>query len=134
MVWLKRIKISRVVGSIVVMVGVMCALVLGTYSLRGQMQRILDQVPEEVSNLSTGMGSTPKRAATRVVVDPPGFKHGNFLLVDSMGVALRSIGLENAGAWSVAAGLLHVIPPVQPGRFAAVAGRDTFPTLTDRAR
>ena len=34
----------------------------------------------------------------------------NTLLAILMWIALRAIGLENAGAWAVAAGLLHVIP------------------------
>jgi hypothetical protein len=45
-VWLEQIRIPRVVGSTVVMAGVVCALTLGAYSLRGQFQTILDQVPE----------------------------------------------------------------------------------------
>ena len=228
--WLERIRVPRVAGTVVVMVGVVCALVLGTYSLRGQMQTILDQVPEAVSKLSaglatlrkgeastmqkmqtaaseiekaaseaTGMASTPRQAATRVVVDPPGFKLGNFLLVGSMGavgligqaamvlfltfflllsgdtykrklvrltgpsmsnrkitvhilddinasiqrymfmllatnvlvglltwIALRWVGLENAGAWAVAAGLLHVIPYFGPAVTAAGIGMAAF--------
>ncbi|HEU5179780.1 MAG TPA: AI-2E family transporter, partial [Candidatus Polarisedimenticolia bacterium] len=44
--WLERIKIPRVLGAIVVLVAVVCALVLGVYSLRGQIQTIIEQVPE----------------------------------------------------------------------------------------
>lgn len=228
--WCERIRIPRVAGSAIVMVGVSCALVLGTYSLRGQMQRILDQVPEAASKLSagiasvrkgepstmqkvqtaaseiekatseaTGMASTSKRTATRVVVDPPSFKVGDFLLVGSLGAAgligqaamvlfltfflllsgdtykrklvrltgpslsrrkitvhilddinasiqrymsmllatnvllgmltwitLRLFGLENAGAWAVAAGLLHVIPYFGPAVTAVGIGMATF--------
>ena len=229
-VWLERIRVPRALGATVVMVGVVCALGVGTYSLRGQMQTILEQVPEAVSKLSTGLASlrkgeastmqkmqtvaseiekaaseatgmaaTPRQAATRVVVDPPGFKLGNFLLVGSMGavaligevamvlfltfflllsgdtykrklvrltgpsmsnrritvhilddinasiqrymfmllatnvlvglltwVALRWVGLENAGAWAVAAGLLHVIPYFGPAVTAAGVGMAAF--------
>ena len=229
-VWLERIRIPRVAGSIVVMVSVVCALGLGTFSLRGQIQTILDQVPEAVSKLSTGlatmrkgeastmqkvqtaaeeiekatseagaMTSAPRQKATRVVVDTPGFKLGNFLLVGSMGaagmigqaamvlfltfflllsgdtykrklvrltgpsmssrkitvhilddinasiqrymfmllatnvmvglltwIALRWVGLENAGAWAVAAGLLHVIPYFGPAVTAAGVGMAAF--------
>lgn len=229
-VWLERIRIPRVVGTTIVMVGVVCALVLGTYSLRGQIQTILDQVPEAVSKLSAGlaslrkgqattmqkvqtaasqienatsqaagMTSTPKQPATRVVIDQPGFKLGNFLWAGSMGaagligqavmvlfltfflllsgdtykrkmvrlagpslsnrkitvriledinesiqrymlmllatnvlvglltwIALRWIGLENAGAWAVAAGLLHVIPYFGPAVTAAGIGMAAF--------
>jgi predicted PurR-regulated permease PerM len=41
-------------------------------------------------------------------------------------IALRSIGLENAGAWAVAAGLLHVIPYLGPGVTAAATGLAAF--------
>ncbi|SIR07333.1 Predicted PurR-regulated permease PerM [Aromatoleum tolulyticum] len=228
-VWLERIRVPRVVGSVVVMVGVVCALGLGTFSLRGQMQTILDQVPEAVSKLSAGltslrkgeastmqkvqtaaseiekvtsqaagMGAAP-RQPTRVVVDSPGFKLGNFLLVGSMGavgligqaamvlfltfflllsgdtykrklvrltgpsisskkitvhilddinesiqrymfmllatnvlvamltwITLHWVGLDNAGAWAVAAGLLHVIPYFGPAVAAAGIGMAAF--------
>lgn len=228
--WLERIRVPRVLGTGIVMVGVVCALVLGTYSLRGQMQTILDQLPEAVSKLSAGlaslrqgqastmqkvqtaateiekatnraagMTSTPRPTATRVVIDSPGFKLGNFLWVGSMGaagmigqaamvlfltfflllsgdtykrklvrvtgpslsnrkitvrilddinesiqrymlmllatnvlvgllswIALRWIGMENAGAWAVAAGLLHVIPYFGPAVTAAGLGMAAF--------
>lgn len=229
-VWLERIRIPRVVGTGIVMMGVVCALVLGTYSLRGQMQTILDQVPAAVTKLSAGfaslnkgqastmqkmqtaatqiekatsqaagMTSTPKQHATRVVIDAPDFKVGNFLWAGSMGaagligqaamvlfltfflllsgdtykrklvrltgpslsnkkitvhilddinasiqrymfmllatnmlvglltwVALRWIGLENAGAWAVAAGLLHVIPYFGPAVTATALAMAAF--------
>lgn len=229
-VWLERIRVPRVAGSVVVMVGVVCALGLGTFSLRGQMQTILDQVPEAVSKLSAGltslrkgeastmqkvqtaaseiekvtsqaagMGATPRQPAARVVVDSPGFKLGNFLLTGSMGavgligqaamvlfltfflllsgdtykrklvrlagpsmsrrkitvhilddinasiqrymfmllatnvlvgmltwITLHWVGLDNAGAWAVAAGLLHVIPYFGPAVAAAGLGMAVF--------
>lgn len=40
--------------------------------------------------------------------------------------ALHLIGLENAGAWAVSAGLLHVIPYAGPGLTAAVLGMAAF--------
>jgi predicted PurR-regulated permease PerM len=229
-VWLERIRIPRVVGTSIVMVGVVGALVLGTYSLRGQMQTILDQLPQAVSKLSAGLtslgegqasnmqkvqtaaseiekatsqaagiASTPTLPATRVVIEPPGFKLGDFLWAGSMGaaaligqaamvlfltfflllsddtykrklvrltgpslsnrkitvqilddinesiqrfmfmllatnvlvglltwIALRWIGLENAGAWAVAAGLLHLIPYLGPAVTAAGIGMAAF--------
>ncbi|NMG29660.1 AI-2E family transporter [Aromatoleum evansii] len=225
-VWLECIRIPRVVGTVVVMLAVVCALVLGTYSLRGQMQTILDQVPEAVSSVSAGFASlrkgeastmqkvqtaaaeiekatsaasAPRQPATRVVIDPPGFKLGNFLWAGSMGaagvigqasmvlfltfflllsgdtfkrklvrltgpslssrkitihilddinasiqrymfmllatnvllglltwIALRWIGLGNAGAWAVAAGMLHVIPYFGPAVTAAGIGMAAF--------
>jgi predicted PurR-regulated permease PerM len=41
-------------------------------------------------------------------------------------VALYWIGLENAGAWAVAAGLLHLIPYAGPAFTAAILGTATF--------
>jgi predicted PurR-regulated permease PerM len=229
-VWLERIRIPRGVGASMVMLGTVCALVLGAYSLRGQVQTILDQVPDAVSKLSAsfaslrkgqastmqkvenaaseiekatsqapGTSSTPRPPATRVVIESPGFKLGNLLLAGSMGAvgligqaamvlfltyflllsgdtykrklvrltgpvlsnrkitvhllddinasiqrymlmllatnvlvglltwaALRGIGLENAGAWAVAAGLLHVIPYFGPAVTAAGLGMAAF--------
>ena len=45
------------VGASIVMVTVVCALVLGTYSLRGQMQTIFSHMPEAVGKVSTGLAS-----------------------------------------------------------------------------
>lgn len=228
--WLERVRIPRVAGTGVVMVGVVCALVLGTYSLRGQMQTILDQLPDAVSKFSAGLASlrkgqastmqkvqsaaseiekatsqaagtasTLRQPATRVVIDPPGFRLDNFLWAGSMGaaglvgqaamvlfltfflllsgdtykrklvrlagpslsnrkitvhilddinesiqrymfmllatnvlvgfltwIALGWLGLENAGAWAVAAGLLHLIPYFGPAVAAAGVGMAAF--------
>lgn len=41
-------------------------------------------------------------------------------------IALHWIGLENAGAWAVVAGLLHVIPYAGPGLTAAILGMAAF--------
>ncbi len=236
-VWLERLRIPRVLGTSIVMLGVVCALVLGGYSLRGQVQTVLDQLPEAASRLSAGLASlrkgqastmqkvqsaaneiekvtneaagapaTPRQPTTRVVIDPPGFKVGNFLWAGSVNaagligqasmvifltfflllsgdtykrklvrlagptlakrkitvhilddinesiqrymfmllatnvlvglltwVALRWIGLENAGAWAVAAGLLHVIPYFGSGVTAAVIGMAAFMQFDDLA-
>lgn len=230
-VWLERIKIHRVAGASMVIVAVVCTFVFGTYSLRGQMQTIIEQLPEAASKLSaglarlgqgqlstmqkvqtaasqiekaasqaTGIPSTPKQPATRVVIDDPfAFKMGNFLWAGSIGavgyigqatmvlflmfflllsgdtykrklvrltgpslsskkvtvqilddinnsiqrymfmllitnvlvallawIAFRWIGLENAGAWAVAAGLLHIIPYLGPGLTATATGMVAF--------
>lgn len=229
-VWLQRIHIPRLLGTTIVLLGVGSALVLGTYSLRGQMQTILNQLPEAASKLSAGLASvrlgqastmqkvqtaaseferatsqpagvvsTQKQPATRVVIDTPGFKLANFLWAGSMGAAgligqaamvlfltfflllsgdtykrklvritgpslsnkkitvhilddinesiqrymfmllatnvlvglltwivLRWVGLENAGAWAVATGLLHVIPYFGPAVAAAGIGMAAF--------
>jgi predicted PurR-regulated permease PerM len=41
-------------------------------------------------------------------------------------IAFRWIGLENAGAWAVAAGLLHIVPYLGPGVTAAATGMAAF--------
>jgi predicted PurR-regulated permease PerM len=229
-VWLERIKIPRVVGAGFVVVAFVSALMLGTYSLRGQMQTIFTQLPVAVGKLSTGLASmrdgrignmqkiqsaasdmekatspaadipsSSEKGATHVVVDAPAFKLGNFFWAGSKGVlgfigqtamviflvfflllaadtfkrklvrlsgpslsrrkitvhilddinrsiqlymlmllltnvlvallawlAFRWIGLENAGAWAVAAGLLHIIPYFGPGITAAATGMAAF--------
>ena len=56
-VWLERIKVPRTLGAGIVMLAVVCVLGLGTYSLRGQMQTIVEQLPEAVSKLSTRLAS-----------------------------------------------------------------------------
>ena len=42
---------------------------------------------ERATSQEAGVASTPKQPATRVVIDPPGFKLGNFLWAGSMGAA-----------------------------------------------
>jgi predicted PurR-regulated permease PerM len=229
-VWLEAIKIPRVAGTVIIMVSVIGALVLGTYSLRGEMQTILEQLPEAAAKVSTAIervrigqpgsmqkiqnaateveqattqaagGSVASRQpATHVVVDPPPFKFGSYLWQGSLGAlgamvqaamvvflvfflllggdrfkrklmqltgpslsnkkitvhilddingsiqkymlmllttnvlvalltwsAFRWIGLENAGAWAVAAGLLHIVPYLGPGVTAAATGMAAF--------
>jgi predicted PurR-regulated permease PerM len=229
-VWLERIRVPRVAASFIVMLGVISALVLGAYSLRGEVQTIVEQLPAAASKLSAGLArlrssqlgamqkmqsaatevekattqvaggaSTPKQPATHVVIDQPTFKLGDFLWVGSKGaagalgqalmvlfltffllvggdtfkrklvrltgpslskkkitvqilddindsiqkylfmllltnalvgllvwVAFTLIGLENAGAWAVAAGFLHVIPYLGPGVTAVATGMAAF--------
>jgi predicted PurR-regulated permease PerM len=228
--WLEAIRVPRVVGTVVVMASVMGALVLGAYSLRDEMQTIVEQLPAAATKLATGLarlgvgqvgtmqkmqnaateverattqaagGATaPRQPATHVIVDQPKFKLGSFLLESSMGavgamvqaamvaflvfflllggdmykrklvrltgpslserkitvhllddingsiqkymlmllttnllvallswIAFRSIGLENAGAWAVAAGLLHIVPYLGPGATAVATGVAAF--------
>lgn len=227
--FLEQIKVPRVAGSMVVMGAMMGALALGGYSLRGQVQAIVNQLPEAASTFAdalsqvrdptgnmhkmqhaaavveaaatqvTGATSVPKNTATHVVIDPPAFKLGDALWSGSMGalgffgqavmvlllafflllggdtfkrklvrltgpslsnkkitvqilddinqsiqrymlmllitnalvallawVAFRWIGLENAGAWAVASGLLHIVPYLGPGVTAAAAGMAAF--------
>lgn len=230
-VWLERIRIHRVAGTSLVIVAVVGALGFGTYSLRGQMQTIVEQLPEAANQLAaglvklgegqfnamqkvqtaasqleqaagqaTGIPATPKKPATRVVIDDPSaFKMGNALWAGSRGavgymgqavmvlflvfflllsgdtykrklvrltgpslsskkitvqilgdinhsiqrymfmllitnvlvalltwIAFRWINLDNAGAWAVAAGLLHIIPYLGPGLTATATGMVAF--------
>jgi len=50
--WLEHIKIPRVIGTLIVMTSVLGALALGTYSLRGQMQTMIEQLPEAATKVS----------------------------------------------------------------------------------
>ena len=229
-VWLERIRIPRVAASLIVMLGVLVALVFGAWSLRGQTQAIVEELPAAASKFSAGLArlrtsqqsamqkmqsaatevekatsqaaggaSIPKQPATHVVIDQPSFKVGDFLWVGSKGAAgalgqaimvlfltffllvggdmfkrklvrltgpsLSSrkitvqilddindsiqkylfmllstnmlvgllvwaafawMGLENAGAWAVAAGFLHVVPYIGPGVTAVATGMAAF--------
>ncbi len=229
-VWLEAIKVPRAAGAVIVIASVIGAFVLGTYSLRDEMQTIIEQLPEAASKVSTALarlrldqtgnmqkiqsaasevekattqaagGSVKSRQpATHVVVDPPAFKFSSFLLEGSMGalgamvqaamvvflvfflllggdqfkrklvrltgptlsnkkitvnilddingsiqkymfmllttnllvallawIAFRWIGLENAGAWAAAAGLLHLVPYLGPAVTAAATGMAAF--------
>jgi predicted PurR-regulated permease PerM len=228
--WLEAIRVPRVVGTVVVMASVMGALVLGAYSLRDEMQTIVEQLPAAATKFATelarlrvgqvgtmqkmqnaaneverattqaaGGATAPRQPATHVIVDQPKFKLGSFLWESSMGavgamvqaamvaflvfflllggdmykrklvrltgpslserkitvhilddingsiqkymfmllttnllvallswIAFRAIGLENAGAWAVAAGLLHIVPYLGPGVTAVAAGMAAF--------
>jgi predicted PurR-regulated permease PerM len=228
--WLERIRIPRVVASLVVMLGVMGALALGAYLLRGQMQTIIEQLPETASRLSAGLARLPtsqlgtmqkmqsaatevekattqaaggptiaKQPATHVEIDRPTFKLGDYLWAGSKGAlgamgqaimvlfltffllvggdtfkrklvrltgpslsnkkitvqilddindsiqkylfmllltnvlvgllawaAFSLIGLENAGAWAVAAGFLHIVPYLGPGVTAIATAMAAF--------
>jgi predicted PurR-regulated permease PerM len=54
--WLEAIRIPRVGGTIVVMASVIGMFVFGTYSLRGQMQTIVEQLPEAATQFAAGLG------------------------------------------------------------------------------
>lgn len=231
-VWL---RVPRALGAGIVMAGVVCALVLGSYALSGQIERILEQLPEAITKVSSGLASLQegrastmrkvqsaaseiekatnhamdmpaqtKQRAPRVAIDRPAFQLGNFLWSGSMSVAgligqaamvlfltfffllsgdmykrklvrltgpalshkkitvrilddinasiqrymfmllatnvlvglltwiaLRGIGLENAGAWAVAAGLFHVIPYFGPAVTASGIGMAAFLQFND---
>ncbi len=227
---LERLRFPRVLGTALVIAAVVCALVLGTYSLRGQMQTLVAQLPVAASKLSAtltnirdkpggnmqkmqsavgemekattqtaSVPTDPRRPPAHVVVDAPGFRLGDFMWANSMGavglfgqaamviflvffllvggdtfkrklvrltgptlskrkititmldeinesiqkymfmllatnlllglviwVAFRWIGLENAGAWAVTAGLLHIIPYLGPALVTAGVGMAAF--------
>jgi len=50
----------------------------------------------------------------------------NLLVALLSWIALHWIGLENAGAWAAAAGLLHLVPYLGPGVTAVAAGMAAF--------
>ena len=226
--WLGKIRIPRAVGATVVMAIVIWGILFGAYSLRGQIQSIIAQLPEAASKLSAEMsriqkdpasniqkmqnaatvvekatstvtGAQPTQRTTHVVIDSSPFKVGDFLWAGSKGVlgfigqammvffltyflllsgdtfkrklvrlagpslsrkkitvhilddinnsiqnymflllltnalvglltwgALSWLGLENAGAWAVAAALLHLIPYFGPLVTAIVTGMAAF--------
>jgi predicted PurR-regulated permease PerM len=227
---LEAIKVPRIGGAVIVMASIIGALTFGTYSLRGQVQAIVAQLPEAAATFATGVArlrisaignlqtmqsaaaaverATTQEAAgpvvrsqraTHVIVDQPAFKLDSFLWKNSMGalgvmgqaamiaflvfflllggdtfkrklvrlvgsslskrkiavrilddinasiqkymlmllttnlvvallswIAFRWIGLENAGAWGAAAGLLHVVPYLGPGVTAVATGMVAF--------
>jgi len=53
--WLEALRLPRSVATIAVMAGVTGALVLGTYSLRGQVQTIIEQLPEAAMKFTAGL-------------------------------------------------------------------------------
>jgi predicted PurR-regulated permease PerM len=227
--WLEAIRVPRVVGTVIVMTSVIGLLALGTYSLRGQMQAIVDELPEAATKIANGLAQlrisqtgtmqkmqtaatevekaatqtagapAPRQPATHVIVDQPTFKISNFLWQSSMGavaavgqaamvvflvfflliggdtfkrklvrltgpsltkrkitvnilddinssiqkymlmllatnvlvalltwIAFSWIGLENAGAWAAAAGVLHIVPYLGPAVTAIATGMAAF--------
>ena len=228
--WLEAIRIPRVVGTAIVMASVMSALAFGVYSLRGQMQTIIGQLPDAATKLSAGLASmqigqggsmqkmqsaaaqvekaatqaaggpsAPRQTATHVIVDQPNFILRTFLWQSSVGtlgalsqaamvvflvfflllggdrfkrnlvrltgpslsrkeitvhilndinhaiqkyllmlftttllvglltwIVFRSIGLENAGAWAAAAGVLQIVPYLGPAATAVATAMAAF--------
>jgi predicted PurR-regulated permease PerM len=228
--WLERVRIPRSVGTAVVMAGVIASAALCTYSLRGQMQTIIEQLPEAATRVSTALARVrksqndtlqkiqsaatevetaaaratggavaPRQAATHVIVDLPKFRLSDYLWAGSMGavgamgqaamvvflvfflllggdtfkrklvritgpslskrkitvkilddingsiqkymlmllatnllvvllswMAFHAIGLENAGAWAVAAGVFHIVPYLGPAIAAAATAMAAF--------
>jgi predicted PurR-regulated permease PerM len=210
------------------MSGVVVALALSAYSLRGQLQTIIEQLPVATAKLSaslaelqksqrgnlqkiqsaasdvesataTAVGGLARQPATHVTVDPPKFRLNDFLWESSLGalgaagqaatvaflvfflllggdtfkrklvrlagptlskrkitvtilddingsiqkfmlmlvvtnllvvllswLAFHVIGLDNAGAWAVAAGLLHIVPYLGPAVAAGATAMAAF--------
>jgi predicted PurR-regulated permease PerM len=52
---LEAIKVPRVGGTVIVIASIIGALIFGTYSLRGQMQTIVAQLPEAAATFATGL-------------------------------------------------------------------------------
>jgi predicted PurR-regulated permease PerM len=228
-VWLERIRIPRMIGAFLVMLVLLGAGFLATLSLRDQVERILEQVPEAAGKVSAALrdlaaqpntvqkvqaaareieqataqatdgSAPPKKAQTPVVVEQRRFKLVDLLWTGSLGVfgligdtimllllifflllsgdtfkrkllrvtgpslsdkritvnilddigrsiqnymftllvtnllltlltwvAFHVIGLENAGAWAVAAGVLHFIPYLGPVLIALATGMAGF--------
>jgi predicted PurR-regulated permease PerM len=226
--WLERLRIPRVAGAVLVMVTVVAALVLSAYSLRGQLQTIVEQLPAATAKLSASLaelrrsqrgnlqkiesaatamesatssatGGTARPPATHVIVDPRKFRLNDFLWESSVGaigaagqaamvvflvfflllggdtfkrklvrlagptlskrkitvtilddinrsiqkymlmlvatnllivllswMAFHFIGIDNAGAWAVAAGLLHLVPYLGPAVAAGATAMAAF--------
>jgi len=223
--FLERLKIPRLLGATLVMAALLCGIGAATLSLRTQVEKILDQVPEAAAKLSATLQdmanqpnmllqvqeaartleqatnqaangqSKPQKPPTRVVVEEPKIKLVDWLWTGSLGafgflgdavmllllvdflllsgdtfkrkllrisgpslskrkitagilddidraiqnymltllvanvalgllswVAFRLIGLDNAGAWAVAAGVLHFIPYLGPALTALATG------------
>ena len=117
---LERIKVPRLIGVSVVMLALVGGIVFGTYSLRGQVQSIITQLPEAASKFSKTIANmrkdqtitmrkmqiaanevekaaavtnatAPFNSVTHVVIDPPKFRLESFLWAGSLG-ALAFMG------------------------------------------
>ncbi len=227
--FLERLNIPRFVGTTLVMAALLCGMAAATLSLRTQVEKILDQIPDAAAKLSETLrdlanqpnpmvkvqeaarkleqatnqaanGQAPaQKPPTRVVIEEPKIKLVDWLWTGSLGmfgflgdavmllllvlflllsgdtfkrklmrisgpslserkitvailddidrsiqnymltllvanvvlalltwIAFRLIGLDNAGAWSVAAGVLHFIPYLGPALTALATGMAAF--------
>ncbi|VVE44897.1 AI-2E family transporter [Pandoraea cepalis] len=232
-VGLGKLRVGRYAGAVIVMLAVVGIFVSGSYPLRDQIDRVVEQLPavtrtfstlldnlhsgtfgnlqkmkaaagaiENAANRASDLSSPPRQSVTHVVLDQPAFKLSTFLWVGSMGalgfiaqaltvillaffllvsgdtfkrklvrlagpslsskkitvrilddinnsiqqymlmllvtnmlvgglswVAFRAMGLDNAGAWALATGLLHVVPYLGPGVSAAATGMAAYMQL-----
>lgn len=229
-VWLTRFRIRRSIGAVIVMLAGVGVCVSGSYPLRDQIDRVVEQLPaatltfstvlaslhsgtfgnlqkmkaaagaiEKAANQASDLSSPKRQPVTHIVLDQPAFKLSSFLWIGSMGAlgfiaqaltvillaffllvsggtfkrklvrlagpslsskkitvrilddindsiqqymlmllvtnllvgaltwaAFRMIGLDNAGAWALAAGLLHVVPYLGPAVSAAATGMAAY--------
>lgn len=225
---LERVRIPRAAGSVIVMATVIAGLALSAYSLRGQVQTIIEQLPIATAKLSASLaqlrtsqrgnlqkiqraatdmesaagsaeGGPGRQPANRASVDPPKFRLNDFLWESSVGaigiagqatmvvflvfflllggdtfkrklvrlagptlskrkitvtilddinrsiqrymlmlvatnllivllswLVFHLIGIDNAGAWAVAAGLLHLVPYLGPAVAAGAIAMAAF--------
>jgi predicted PurR-regulated permease PerM len=84
--WLEALRLPRSVATIVVMAGVIAALGLGSYSLRGQVQTIIEQVPEAAIKFTAGL--------SRLQMS----KGGNIQKVQSAATEVEKAANQAAGA------------------------------------
>ncbi len=226
--WLGKVRIPRALAVTIIMTAVIWGVLFGVYSLSGQVQSIITQLPEAARTLSAEMlltqkgslssiqkmqnaasavekatsavtGTLPAQHTTHIIIDTVPFKVSSFIWAGSKGVlaffgqtvmvfflayflllsgdsfkrklvrltgpsltrkkitvnildeinnsiqnymvmllltnvlvglitwgALSWFGLENAGAWAVAAGLMHLIPYFGPLVTALVTGMVAF--------
>ena len=227
---LESVKVPRFIGSSLIIIALVTAIISSGYALRGQVQSIISILPEAAIKLTSGMAvkrgdplsnmqkvqiaanqvetaassaenniKTIKKPVMRVVLEEPKFKIGDFLWRGSLGVfgfigeaitmiflayffllsgdtfkrklvkitgpsltrkkitvnilidinssiqgymfmllitniivgvlswaAFRALGLENAGAWAVAAGFMHIVPYFGPLATAAATGMAAY--------
>ena len=84
--WLEALRLPRSVATIIVMAGVIAALGLGSYSLRGQVQTIIEQVPEAAIKFTAGL--------SRLQMS----KGGNIQKVQSAATEVEKAANQAAGA------------------------------------
>lgn len=227
---LELININRVIGSTLVILGLIGGISFSGYALRGQVQSIISTLPEAAIKLTSGFAvkrgqpltniqkvqiaanqvetatksaesavASKKKPAMHVVIEQPKFNISDFLWRGSLGVfgflaeaitmiflayflllsgntfkrklvritgptlsrkkitvnilddigtsiqrylfmlvvtnvivgvvswiAFRALDLENAGAWAVAAGFMHIVPYFGPVATAAVTGMAAY--------
>jgi predicted PurR-regulated permease PerM len=84
--WLEALRLPRNVATIVVMTGVIGALGLGTYALRGQVQTIIEQLPEAAVKFTSGLSRLQSS------------KGGNMQKVQSAATEVEKAANQAAGA------------------------------------